>query len=145
VAVADLHRGPKRALWWGDGKPVHLAGHESRALELGLVAHHHRSRLGKDAQDVELPGGGDPQSLPLPNREVVHPAVGAEDTPVTIEDRTRVVLGGGLALHEAGIVVVGNEADLLALRLVRVGQAPLAGERAHLCLLEVADREEGDP
>ena len=45
------------------------------------------------------------------------------------------------ALDERGVVAVGDEADLLAVRLVGDRQAERARVLAHLGLVEVADRE----
>jgi len=48
-----------------------------------------------------------------------------------------------MPLHEGRIVAVGNEADLLALRLVRRGESPLRRQASHLFLGQAADGEDG--
>ena len=48
---------------------------------------------------------------------------------------------GQRALDEARVVAVGNEADLLAVRLVGDGQAAIACVGAHVGLRQLADRE----
>lgn len=48
-----------------------------------------------------------------------------------------------MPIHEGRIVPVGNETDLLALRLVRRGKASRRREAAHLLLGQAAHREDG--
>src|SRR6185369_17624851 len=79
----------------------------------------------------------------LSDREAVDTRMPAQRAALAVHDRPGAVLGGRLPLHEARVVPVGDEADLLALRLVGGGQAALPGQPPHLGLLEVAHREEG--
>jgi len=50
---------------------------------------------------------------------------------------------GSVLLHEARVIVVGNEADLLAVRLVGDGQPALARVGAHGVLRPIAHRKNG--
>src|SRR5262249_12692626 len=98
------------------------------------------SLTGVDALDVERLGRGHAQTPSLPHGEPVNAAVPREYPPPLVHHAAR-GLRSGHSLDEAGVVAVGDEADLHALRL-RAGRQPVTlGDGADLGLAEPADGE----
>src|SRR5262245_22423355 len=132
-AVADLDRRPDRPPRWRDRDPVELGGLEAAALQLALRPDHDRVASRVDLDHVERLSRRDAEAAPLPDRVMHDAAVPADLTSRAIEDRARARLADVL-LDEAGVVVVGHEADLLTLRLVGREQAERARPLAHFGL-----------
>ncbi len=75
------------------------------------------------------------QPAPLANREMLMPGVRAHLAPLPIDDVSLAHLARRPPRHQAGVVVVGHEADLLAVGLVEHVQAPVLGHLPHLVLV----------
>src|SRR5581483_7130498 len=99
-------------------------------------------RLGVDLDDVARLGGREEQPAALADRVVDEAAVRAEHLAVAIEDWARADRVWRVPGDEAAVVVVGDEADLLALRLVGCHESELARPGAHLVLRHPAEGEE---
>src|SRR5262249_39052055 len=122
--------------------PAHALDACGRRFELALAAHHDAIALGVDRRDVEPPLGRDAEPAPLAHRVAVDAAVAPEHAARGVDDlaltRQRARLR---ALHRARVVAVGNEADLLALGLLRGGEPERARALAHLGLGHRAERK----
>src|SRR6267143_1660243 len=96
-----------------------------------------RARLDvRHIEDAALP---DAEPAPLTDRVAGNAGVRAEHAALTVDDRARPEHVRIPAAQETAIVVVGHEADLLALRLVGRDEAESARVRADLLLVEIAD------
>ena len=100
---------------------------------------------GVDARDVEAPIRRYAESPPLTDGEMVNAAVIPENVLVSVDDFThsRKPIGTD-ALDRRGVVALGNEADLLALGLLRRGESEGARFGTHCHLGEFAERK-SDP
>ena len=109
-----------------DGQATSRCGHDRIAL-----GHHrgHEERL----------RSGDPQPLALSHSEVVDAGVPAQYVPLRVDDIPRPLTEP--FPQEASVIVVGDEADLLALDRVVGFQPRLACERAHLDFAQMAERQ----
>src|SRR6267378_1878662 len=83
----------------------------------------------------------DAEPAPLTDRVAGNAGVRAEHAALTVDDRARPEHVRIPAAQETAIVVVGHEADLLALGLVGRDEAESARVRADLVLGEIADRK----
>ena len=95
-----------------------------------------------DAGDPARDAVADAEAAALADREAMDAAVLGQRRALGVDDPPGLSAAGRrLALDEAGVVTVGDEADLLALRLLGDRQAESTGMRAHLALGEVAERK----
>ena len=95
--------------------------------------------------DVERLRGGDAEAAPLADREMALPGVAADDAAAGIDDLPAAIgrdevrrVAAQEALLAAG---AGEEAQVLALGLLRHGQPGAAGELADFGLGQLAERE----
>src|SRR5262245_36966206 len=116
VIVADLGPDGDARLGRGAGDEVDAPGEEGRALHARRGANAHRSRIGIEVGDVEEVAGGESQTLALPDREVGDAGVGADHTPLVVDNGTGLEDIGPRAAEESTVIAVGDEAELLALR-----------------------------
>ena len=153
VAVrAQLHR---------DVGPLESRGRSAAPARLDPGQPVHREPLARtdgdrarDRLDVEdeprlavRRGPTEPEPLALADREPVGAVVLPELLAGLVEDRAALV-GGALAellAQPAGGVAVRDEADVVAVRLVRDQQAALGGLHAHVRLGRAAEREHRVP
>jgi hypothetical protein len=91
--------------------PKPHAGRRSRAAFVGIEPH-----------DIERLAGRDADAAALADREVDDAVVGAQDAAVHVHDLTRFGRVRPQLADDLGIVAVGHEADVLAVRLVGNGQ-----------------------
>ena len=97
------------------------------------------------AQHVERLGRAEVEAAALADRELVLAVVVAEHAAVGVDDLARLAQARpAVALQEGAPAEAGHEAEVLALALVRHGQAGVAGQRADGVLGEAAERE-GEP
>ena len=123
------------------GDPVHAGCRQRHTLERFPWPHSDRAFAGVDVHDVEANPRRQSKALSLSDREAVHAVVRADDAAGGVADGA----GGadGAVRFEKGIVVaVGDEADLVAVGLLRDGEIELARQRADSRLVERTDREE---
>ena len=91
-----------------------------------------RAVSGSSREHVERLGlAADLQPAPLADGEMDQAAMRAQHPPVAIDDLARPRRLGPHLLDDPRIIAVGDEADVLAVRLVGDEQAELAGEIAH--------------
>src|SRR6266545_1974330 len=105
--------------------------------QLGALADDHALARGLDAEHVAGGRRGDAEAAALPHGEPVGALVAAERPPGGVDHRAR--LAAEAALQPAGGVAVGDEADVVGLRLGRGAQPEPGGGRAHLRLGHLAD------
>ena len=67
----------------------------------------------------------------------------AEHVTVLVDDGAATGRAGRLPIEERRVIVIGDETDLLAVRLVRHRQLALSRVIAHRMLRPVADRKDG--
>ena len=77
----------------------------------------------------------------LTDGEMDHALMFAQHLSVEVHNLTRRGSFGSQPLDQPGIVAVGNEADVLAVGLVRHNQSCLLGELAGFALGQVAERK----
>src|SRR5262249_10890343 len=108
--------------------PIHVL-HEAAAAQQAVVrAHRDALRLGVGRDHVERFGRRNAEALTLPHRVSMDPRVASKDPPVFADDLAFGArrFDAGLfeiGIHEGRIVAVGDEADLLAIRLDGYRQA----------------------
>src|SRR5207244_9210980 len=90
----------------------------------------------RQREGAALPAAEPP---PLTDRVAGDARVRAEHAALSVDDRARPEHARIPAAQETAIVIVGHEADLLALRLVGRDEAESARVRADLVLVEIAD------
>ncbi len=106
-------------------------------------AHHYLTLVGTKLDHIQRLGPRQPQALSLSDGVTVDAAMRSQPPPRAIDD-----LAGDLAQpfrQEAAVVTVRDEADVLALRSVVDGQAPLPRAPAGGVLGQIAQREDGAP
>src|SRR6266850_1696749 len=121
------------------GDEVHVRRQEPVALETAWRADGEAVGAGVDVRHIQGAALPDAEPAPLTDRVAGDAGVGAEHATVTVDDRARPEHVRIPAAQETAIVVVGHEADLLALRLVGRDEAESARVRADLVLVEIAD------
>ena len=125
--------------------PVHTRRGQRRLLQRPLRTHHHLVIGGLERDDVERRRGGacrcgNPQPAPLAHREPMDAVMMADNASIEIDDRTA---RNGLGISfgdERSIVVIGNEANLLAIGLFGNRQTALTRVLAHGLFRTIADR-----
>ena len=108
-----------------------------------LGAYRDLAGSGVDADHIKRNGRSDTEALALADREFVH-------APVFAKRCTRLVHDGALRerrsrsilLNEGGVVVIRNEADLLALRFIGRRHVQALGDLPDLGLVKMSDRED---
>src|SRR5882672_5122439 len=121
------------------GDEVHVRRQEPVALETAWRADGQAVGARVDVRHIQGAALPDAEPAPLTDRVAGDAGVGAEHATVTVDDRARPENVRIPAAQETAIVVVGHEADLLALPLVGRDEAESARVRADLLLVEIAD------
>jgi hypothetical protein len=88
-------------------------------------------------------GRTEPKTTALPDGELVRTCVFADPGPSHVHDVSRSVAQP--LLEESGSVAIGDEADVMAIRLVRDCQTPLPRLRAYFGFLRGTERKVGAP
>ncbi len=96
---------------------------------------------GQDLADVDRLTQRDPEPVALAHGVVGVAGVRADARAVDVDDRSRVARVAAALLEQRAVVAERDEADLLALRLVRRRQLELGRDLPHLRLRQVAERE----
>src|SRR5450759_911851 len=96
---------------------------------------------GVDPDDVQRGWRGNPQALSLTDREMVDPLMLADEMTGGVFDAAGEHCFRRPPGYDGGVVVVGDETDLLAVALVGHGQALGPRQLTHLGLAQVAKRE----
>ena len=118
------------------------AAHGHRApRERGARADRDRVGARVGGEDVERLAGRDAEPAALPDRVEVVAAVAAELAPGRVEDRAGALAHAAVAGEERRPPGAGEEAEVLRVGLLGDRQRGLAGDRAHLRLGELAERE----
>ena len=121
--------------------PVHVAKLEARLRERRAGSDDHPRPLRIEADDIERLSGRDAEPAPLADRVMDDARMPAEDAPVDMDDIARLGSLGHQALDHVAVASGGDEADVLAVRLVGV-QEPVAPRKlAGLDLGKVAERK----
>src|SRR5208282_1500774 len=108
---------------------------QARRFEFLAPPGHDLARLGPNLADVQPLAARNTEAAPLSYREAMHARVSGQASAVAVDNRSGPELRGiALPLHKTRVVAVGNEADFLALRLVRGGKAQSAGAGANFGL-----------
>ena len=114
-------------------------------LQSGAGADHHAPGEGIHVDDIRTLGRpADLQSSPLPDGEVIVAVVPSDDVPLDVDNLAGIGArsDSGLALDDARVaVLLRNEADLVRFLLSRHRQSRLLGDRPHLRLGQLAERE----
>ncbi len=140
AAVADADR--ETVL--GEGGVTDDVAQAKRSVQQapGIGCHVHDAPLRVDVADVGRGPQGQAQPAALTDGVASGTAVLAEHAAVVANIGSGIAQLGTFAAEEGGDIAVGDEADLLAVRLVRVGQAKRSGALADGCLRQVAERKE---
>ena len=139
--VAGAGRHPQRPGQLRDGDPVHLVGVDDGIEQLRLRADGDGVGLHILGADVDRRAHGKAQPLPLADGVPHRAAVGAHLFSADVEEIARRIVFAGEVLHEAGIVAIGHEADVLTVVLAGVDESLLLGDGAHLALVQPAQRQ----
>ena len=99
----------------------------------------HAVEVRVDLHDVERERRGEAETLPLTDGESVHALVTAEHASAKIADHACLPQRGRPALDEPHVVSICDKADLVAVRLVRHGEAETACARTDVRLVEPAE------
>jgi hypothetical protein len=126
VTVANLGHHLERAFEPVDGDPINLFGYESLYLDLSRLADNHGIATGIERGDVERTPGRQTQTAALADREIRETLVLAQHPAASVDDRPRPEGLRDAPAEKAAIVIVRDETDLLALRLVMVAASPSA-------------------
>ena len=125
----------------GDFVGHHVLHGDDPRRQLVAGAHHHAIARGIGGDDVQRVGGGDAKPLALAHRvapvtvvRAQHGAVGAHDLPRLGREP--------LALEEGRVPAHTHEAHVLTLHRVGGRQAPGRGQRTHVILGHVAERQQ---
>src|SRR5437762_11780264 len=139
MVVADLRFDAQRLRRRRARDEIHRARHEPRALQVDGVRAGRGVRLRFEVDDVRRPPQGETEPLLLTDRVPRDAAVSAEYPALAVHDGASAEDAGLTAPQEGAVVIVGDEADLLALGLVgrRQPRAPRAGP--HLVLRQLGD------
>src|SRR5215467_13093938 len=141
VAMTNLRPHPAWLDQLVDADPVHLMGHEHVDLDLAGAPHHDGIPGWVELRDVHGPPRAEPETAALTHRVRSQSRVLAEYAAVAIYDRSGRKGLGDASAEKAAVVVVWNEANLLAFGLLRRHQPERTRARAHLGLGERADRK----
>ena len=124
--------------------PCQLNRERGQAGLLERLAAADRDRAGRAARSGPR-NAGEPTAIPRPRRWPIVKPRSRRARPglaLLVDDRARRLALGPAVAHEVQVIVVGHEADLLAVGLVMDRQAVLAGDRPDLGLGITADREQ---
>src|SRR5439155_27265683 len=113
--------------------------HEPVALEIARAADHYGGPLGIELDDIQGSPHGEAEPLLLPDGVAGDAAVRPEHPPLEVDNGAGAEHAGLTAAQEAAVVVVRDEADLLALGLVRRHQPEAPRMAPHLVLRQLAD------
>src|SRR5688500_1639009 len=107
------------------GNPVHARRGELAALERVLRSDGHNLFRGIDVHDVQRNGGGEAEPFPLPDGKAVDPLVPAYDLAGPVLNRA-CSRQRAMPFEIGGMAAVGDEADLVAVRLTGHCQPEIA-------------------
>src|SRR5215470_9389119 len=141
VAMADLCPHPAWLDQLVDADPVHLTGYERVDFDLAGASHHDGIAGWVELCDVHVPTRAEPETAALTHRVRSQSRVLAEHAAVAIYDRSGRKGLRDASAEKAAVVVVWNEANLLAFGLLRRHQPERTRARSHLGLGERADRK----
>src|SRR5262249_36561871 len=118
--------------------------HQARRKKLVAPADHHGGGVALNFAHIQRLAGGKAETAALADGEAMHTAMFGERGAGPVDDPpgpdARRARG---TLDKSRVVAIGNETDLLALGLVRVGESQSARPRAHLGLGHRAERKQG--
>ena len=138
--MADLHRAAPGRVAGARIEPADIGDPQPIAAQAIARPDPHLAGRPVDSQDEPALGGGG-QSAPLPDGEAMRAGVRAERRPGLVVDDRAGRPAAAAGVEKGDVVAVGDEADLLRVGLVGVGEAEPARQRAHLVLRLVAERE----
>ena len=131
------------------GDVFELAGADP--VEIAQLHERRRQRLARadddaparrvERDDIERLAGGDAEAAALADGVMQDAVVAAEHAAVDMDDVAGLGGAGHQPLDHRAVVARRHEADVLAVGLFGDAEAELAGERAHLRLLQRAERE----
>src|ERR1035437_11185952 len=121
MPMANLHLDAQLAPWRnGIIDQADSIRDQARRIEFLAPTGHDLARLGPNLPYVQPLPARDTEAAALPYRESKHARVSGEPSSVAVDNRSGAELRGRASpLDKARVVVVGNEADFLALGLVR--------------------------
>src|SRR5947209_5975877 len=122
-------------------QPVHLAQLNPAGAQRLARADHDAALRGVEAHDVERMSGGNSEPAPLADGEMDDAGMGAEHAAGFVHDVARLGGAGSQALDNVAIAAGGDEADVLAVLLLRDRKTEAARKLARLCLGHVAQRK----
>src|SRR5205085_2704526 len=123
------------------GDERHARDRDDASLQILTASELDRVRQRIDPADVARSVGGDAQPAPLAHREAGGAGVLTEASTVAVDDRSRCGSPSGTLPERVPVVAAGDEADLLALGLVRRRQPERTSDLADLRLRQLAQRE----
>ncbi len=129
--------------WLFNGGPIHLSGHELTSKNLTPRPNDDRIPVRIDHQHIERLSGRNTQSPALPNGVMNNAAVPTQDVTLPISDGPRSSPLRHMLLKEPAVIVIRNEANLLALRLACYRQLQIPGNLSHPLLGEISHRHQG--
>src|SRR5207253_10261919 len=97
------------------GDPVRLIGDQGLNVHVARVTNHHGVRRGVERRDIDRAAQSQAEPTTLADRVIREALVLAHDPPGSVHDGSATEGAGNARAQEAAIVVVGDEADLLAL------------------------------
>src|SRR5580704_4450569 len=148
MPIANLYLGANWRLNRRDRNPVHVPGREFGAQEIFIAADDHALGSRFSSDDVQWLACGHTKPAPLADGEVMHARVFAEHVTLGVANlalrlfRSDATLAK-VSVDECRVVAVGNEADLLAIRLGGDGQSQFASQFANLRLGVTSQRKIG--
>src|SRR5208282_382023 len=117
-------------------------GDQARRIQLLAAPGYDLSGLGPNLADIKPLGADDTEAAALSNGESMHAGVTRQSLSFAVNDRSGAELRGiASPLDKTRVVAVGNEADFLALGLVRGRQAQRASAGANFGLGHRAKRK----
>src|SRR4029453_5070976 len=119
-------------------EPIRFMRNDLIDAKLFALSDRDRVLPGVLAHDVDRMTQRDPNSLALSDGEVLVTGVRADFTAFAIEDCAGPDLLWRSARDEAGVIVVGHEADFLRIRLIEDGEIEFARQAADFALLVAA-------
>src|SRR3989442_10768204 len=143
VAMANLRGDGQRTLESLDGDPIRLIGDQGLNIHVARITNHDGVRRGVERRDVDRAAQSQAEPTTLADRVVREALVLAHDPTGPVHDGAATEGAGNARAQEAAIVVVGDEADLLALGLLGRDEPEGPGLVPHLGLGQCADGKAG--
>ena len=123
------------------GREPRIVDREGALRDLVATTDDQGVRGGQHLADVDRLTERDPQPVALPHGVMGVAGVRADAGAIDVDDRSRVARVAAALLEQRAVVAERDEADLLALRLVRRRQLELGRDPPDLRLGQVAERE----